>query len=209
MSGIVRATQLVDVFAVNSYFYIDSETKHGFVIDPGAEADYLLELIKQNAWTIERILLTHGHIDHIGAVETLHQQLGIPYLIHELGERYLTNLQWSLCAFYERAYYLPEAIYLKDGDSVSLEANPNFKLTLMHTPGHTQDSSTYYSAVDGLAFVGDTIFKGSPGSTEYIGSSVPDLERSIARLLTLPRETRLYSGHSSPTTVGAEYSLYL
>lgn len=199
---------MVDVFAENCYFLIDEESQHGFVIDPGAEPAALMDVIRQQGWTIEKILLTHGHIDHIGAVETLHQRLGIPYLIHERGKRYLTNLEWNLCAYCNRRFYLPDATYLKDGQLVRLEANPQFFVQAMYTPGHTQDSMTYYCPTEHAAFVGDTLFKNCPGSTQYHGSSPADLQKSIARILSLPADTRLYSGHSGVTTVEAERQNY-
>ena len=66
------------VFEENCYFFIDDPTKHGFVIDPGAQGEGLLRLIRKEGWTIEKILLTHGHFDHTGAVDLLRKELGIP-----------------------------------------------------------------------------------------------------------------------------------
>ena len=69
-------------FEENCYFFIDDATRHGFVIDPGAQAHKLLELIDQNGWTIEKILLTHGHFDHFGAAAALKKALGTPICAH-------------------------------------------------------------------------------------------------------------------------------
>ena len=74
---IVQKMEFTDVFAANCYFYVDEKTKHGFVIDPSAHADRLLEVIKNNKWTIEKILLTHSHFDHIGGVLKLSEELKI------------------------------------------------------------------------------------------------------------------------------------
>ena len=198
-----------DVFAVNCYFYIDDETQHGFLIDPGAQAGRILQKIAENGWTIERILLTHGHFDHTGAVGEISQTLGIPYCIHRAGEKYLTDTRWNLSAYCGRNVQLPDAEYFDDGDIIRLEANPSFALKVIHTPGHTPDSVIFYSQQDHIAFVGDTIFRDSPGSTQYIGGNEVDLYNSIVgRVLTLPARTILYSGHTEPTSVGRERPLY-
>ena len=90
-----------------------------------------------------------------------------------------------------------------------MEANPDFPLRVIYTPGHTADSVTYYSAPDHAAFVGDTIFKGSIGSTQYPGGDPVALRQSIdIRIFTLPGDTILCSGHSGQTTVGTEKKRY-
>ncbi|MBR1889444.1 MAG: MBL fold metallo-hydrolase [Alloprevotella sp.] len=205
----IRRIVVKDVFAVNCYFYVDDETQHGFLIDPGAQADRILQLIAENDWTIERILLTHGHFDHTGAVEKISNTLDIPYCIHRAGERYMTDTRWNLSAYCGRSVVLNEAHYFDDGDVVRLEANHTHTLKVIHTPGHTPDSVTFYSQKDKVAFVGDTIFRNSPGSTQYIGGNEVLLYNSIiGRILTLPEETILYSGHTEPTTVGQERPMY-
>lgn len=79
------------LFTTNSYFLIDSETNHGFLIDPAAEAATLLYYIKKNNLIIEKILITHGHFDHIGAVEEISEALKIPVYVHEEGKKYIQN----------------------------------------------------------------------------------------------------------------------
>ena len=205
----IRRIVVKDVFAVNCYFYIDDETRHGFLIDPGAQASCILQKIEDNGWTIERILLTHGHFDHTGAVSEIAQTLGIPYSIHRDGEKYLTDTRWNLSAYCGRNVYLDGAEYFDDGDIIRLKANPSFALKVIHTPGHTPDSVIFYSLQDEVAFVGDTIFRDCPGSTQYIGGNEVQLYNSIyKRILTLPDDTVLYSGHTEPTTIGQERPMY-
>ena len=206
----IRRIVVKDVFAVNCYFYIDDETHHGFLIDPGAQASRILQKIAENGWTIERILLTHGHFDHTGAVSEIAQTLGIPYCIHRAGEKYLTDTHWNLSAYCGRNVYLDGAEYFDDGDVIRLEPNPSFALKVIHTPGHTPDSVIFYSQQDKVAFVGDTIFRDCPGSTQYIGGDEVLLYNSIfSRVLSLPDNTILYSGHTEPTTVDREKPLYI
>lgn len=198
-----------DVFDTYTYFYIDEKTKHGFLLDPAAESGKLLHFIAKNGWTIEKILLTHGHFDHTGAVDELHKSMQIPYFIHENGKLYLEDNKWNLSAYCKRNVILNDALYLRDGDEIRLSENKDFKLQVIYTPGHTSDSVMYFSQKDKVAFVGDTIFKGTIGSTQYVGSNVRDLQDSILnRIFTLPQEVILYPGHSESTTIGAEMAIY-
>ncbi len=198
-----------DVFDTFAYFYIDEQTKHGFLIDPGANAAQILAVIAQNGWTIEKILLTHGHFDHTGAVEEVSTALGVPYLIHQNGAEYLMNTELNLSAYCQRHVVLRQAQYVAEGEVIALEANPNFSLKVEHTPGHTPDSVVFYNEKDGVAFVGDTIFCGNVGSTQYPGGNRAQLNSSIARIFQMPEDVQLLSGHSEPTTVGMEKNRYM
>lgn len=206
----IHTVAVQDVFAVNSYFCIDGDTQSGFLIDPGAEAGRLLRIIRRYGWHIERILLTHGHFDHTGAVAELSQALGVPYHIHRYGEQYLLDPRLNLSAYCQRHVVLGQAVYFDDGEEFALQANPAFRLRAIHTPGHTPDSVTFHNAAEGYAVVGDTIFRGCPGTTQYAGGNPRQLYDSIVgRIMPLPEQTILYSGHSEPTTVGEEAGLYM
>ena len=196
-------------FEENCFFYIDDRTKHGFVIDPGAQAGRLLELIREKGWTIEKILLTHGHFDHTGAVDEIRDALGIPVCAHRRSDEYLLDARENLSALCGPPIIVRDVEYLNDGDVVSLDADPDFALKVIYVPGHTTDSVMFYSEADHVAFVGDTIFKGSIGNYQYPGGNADDLQRSIIRqIFTLPDKTVLCSGHSEQTTVGAEKRRY-
>ena len=202
---IVKQVTVSDVIETNVYFYIDEKTKHGFLIDPAAQADELLHLVKENGWTIEKMLITHGHFDHIGAVATLLNQLDIPYVAHQNGREYLTDGRLNLGDYCSRTFNLTDAEYVNDGDEIKLNADPSVVLKVIHSPGHTPDSVLYYDATNKTAFVGDTIFKDSMGATHFPGGDFAQLQQSIRqKVLTLPDDTVLYSGHSEPTTVGYE-----
>ena len=206
---ILERVAVRDILETNSYFYIDENTGHGFLIDPGAEAEKLIQKINDNNWIIEKILLTHGHFDHIGAVEALHNSLNIPYFIHKNGADYLNYVLYNLSAQFGRNIVLKEAEYLEDGDSVHLSKNDSVELRLIHVPGHTTDSSIFYDAKNCLAFVGDTIFKNSVGNTAFPGGDSQQLADSIFnKIFKLPSETVLYSGHSEETSVEIEKGRY-
>jgi len=196
-------------FEENCFFYIDDKTKHGFIIDPGAQADRLLNLIRENGWVIEKILLTHGHFDHTEAVAEIRSTLGVPVLAHRRSDEYLLDARKNLSALCGPAVIVRNVEYLEDGDLVALEANPDFYVRTMYVPGHTTDSVMFYSETDHVAFVGDTIFKGSIGNFHYPGGNARDLEKSILeKIFTLPGQTMLCSGHSEATTVEAEKRRY-
>ena len=197
-------------FEENCFFYIDDKTRHGFLIDPGAEPGRLLSRIQREGWIIEAILLTHGHFDHTGAVGELREALGVPVYAHEDADRYLLNPRMNLSAFCVGSWTVGNVEYLREGDTVSLAANPDFSMKVIHTPGHTTDSVVYYSEKDRVAFVGDTIFKGSIGNYQYPGGNRHDIiESIIGKTLTLPDDIILYSGHSEETTVGVEKRRYM
>jgi len=193
------------VFATNSYFYIDDETKHGFLIDPGAQADELLKVIDERDLTIEKILLTHGHFDHIGAVPELQRRLNVEVCMQRNGRDYVENPEWNLSAYFGLNMTLDDVTYLDDFSAITLNANKNFGVQLIPLAGHTTDGAIYYSAKDSVAFVGDSIFLNSLGRTDFPGGDAMTLYRNLKRrIFTLPDETILLSGHSEPTTVGNE-----
>ena len=193
----VKVNQFI---TTNAYFYVDDETKHGFLIDPGDEAGKLLNIIEDNGFIIEKILLTHGHFDHIGAVNEINYKLMLPVFMQKNGADYVENPSWS----FSEGMTLSNVHYLEDGD-IKLNGNPNFKLQMISTPGHTTDGAIYYSDKDKIAFVGDTIFKASYGRYDLPGGDIKALFESIKKkILTLPDETILYPGHGDSTTVADE-----
>lgn len=201
----ILQTTVVGYIPTNAYFYIDDTTKHGFLIDPGAEPDKLMKIIKDHDFTIEKILLTHGHFDHIGAVNRLQDELAIPVVMQKNGIQYAQNPAWNLSAQTDKEIILPDVLYLADNTEIFLQANKRFRLRMIPVPGHTLDGCLYYDAAKHIAFVGDSIFLQSYGRTDLPGGDEQQLMTSIIQnILTLPDDTQLLSGHSEPTTVRAE-----
>ena len=194
-------------FEENCYFYVNDSTRHGFIIDPGAQADKLLDIIRDNGLVIEKILLTHGHFDHFGAVEELREKLNCPVLAHEKADLFLLDPLMNLSRQCVGDMIIRDTVKFKDGDTIALDEAHS--LRVIYTPGHTPDSVLLYNEKERIAFVGDTIFKESIGNYTFPGGNKDLLIQSIMeRVFTLPDDTVLYSGHSEPTTVGAEKRFY-
>lgn len=206
----IQELQVQGVFAENTYFYIDSHSKSGFLIDPGAQAGVIYDAIVRNGWHIEKILLTHGHFDHFGAAELLREKLVAPIYIYSPDARYLTDPYLNLSANSGGPMTVPHYEELYDGEIIRLRANSGFYLKVISTPGHTPGSVVFYAPEKGAAFVGDTLYQHGPGLTNFPGGNRRELEDSIVhKILRLPDETLLLSGHSSPITVAEEKRLIL
>ena len=192
----------------NCYILCDETAKVCAVIDPGDEAERIASAVERTGCAPCAILLTHGHFDHTGAVNELRETLGIPVYAHENSDRYLLDGEMNLSAFCVGEKVIRNVRKLRDGDIVCLR-DGSCRLRVIHTPGHTTDSVVYYSEKDRVAFVGDTIFKGSAGNWQYPGGNRQTLVESITeKIFALPDDTVLYSGHSEETTIGTEKRRY-
>ncbi|MDE5745896.1 MAG: MBL fold metallo-hydrolase [Paramuribaculum sp.] len=206
----IRELQVQGVFSENTYFYIDGFSKSGFLIDPGAQAGIIYDAVVRNGWHIEKILLTHGHFDHFGAAELLREKLMAPIYIYSQDAPYLTDTHMNLSGNSGQPITVPHYEELYDGEIIRLKANSGFYLKVIATPGHTPGSVTYYSPEENAAFVGDTLYQHGPGLTNFPGGNRNQLEESIInKIMTLPDNTILLSGHSSPITVAEEKRLLL
>lgn len=192
------------------FLYIDDLSLAGYLIDPGAQPGIILDAITRNGWKIEKILLTHGHFDHMGAAELLREKLAAPIYIYPSDARYLTDGYLNLSANFGNPITVPHYEELYDGEIIRLKENSGFYLKVIHTPGHTPGSVTFYAPTANAAFVGDTLYEHGPGLTHFPGGNRRELEESIInKILTLPDDTILLSGHSTPITVAQEKHLML
>ena len=186
-----------------AYYWFTPEDGRGYLIDPGYQGERLAARFRERGWQPLGILLTHGHFDHFGGVAEFRREYPVPVHIHQAGTALLEDPRLNLSGVFGEGYTCPGAETFREGDVFSLPMGP--ALEVLHTPGHTPDSCLFLDRENGLALVGDTVFKGSVGATHFPGGDEAALWRSIReKILTLPEETALYSGHSMPTTVRAE-----
>lgn len=181
----------------------DEEAGEAIVIDPGGEAERIHSRLTELGLTLKQILLTHGHIDHVGSAQELKLLTGAPVLLNEndLPMLKMIGVQATFFGLPKPEIALPDQ-NLSDGQSVGLERYP---AQVLCTPGHTQGSVCFYFASLKLLVAGDTLFAGSIGRTDLPGGSSAEIIKSIqTRLLTLPDETRVLTGHGPETTIGHE-----
>ncbi len=177
----------------NAYLLVDPKTREAAVVDPGGRPARLLRLLHHlKVQRVRYILLTHGHIDHIGAVRVLHENTGAPVLLHE-AEVPLYRSPWrNFSAFLLRPLVPPGPHgLLQDGMFLPLG---NAGLVVLHTPGHTPGSVCFYGG--DLLITGDTLFLKSVGNTWLPGGSARQLLQSLKnRILTLPGDPWVLPGH--------------
>jgi glyoxylase-like metal-dependent hydrolase (beta-lactamase superfamily II) len=181
----------------------DEQAGEAIVIDPGDEVGRIHRRLTELGLKLKQILITHGHIDHVGGALKLKRLTGAPILLNEndlpLLKMMDTQAGWLGVATPETA---PPDDPLTDGLSVGLESCP---AQVLHTPGHTQGSICLHFAPLKLLIAGDTLFAGSIGRTDLPGGNFDQIIDSIeSRLLPLADETRVLPGHGPATTIGAE-----
>ena len=184
----------------NSYIIGDEETGQAVVVDPGDEGDRILEVVKANNLKVNEIICTHAHFDHVGAVGDLKKKTGAKIIMHkeDLETYSLAKDQGAFWGFQVEDLPQPDG-FVEEGDDIKV-GSLSFKV--IHTPGHSRGGICLYG--EGIVFTGDTIFKGSIGRTDFPGGSIEELKSSFRRIIALPDDTRVLSGHGPETTIGFE-----
>lgn len=176
------------------------------IIDPGAESGKIKALLEKNNWEPLAVLLTHGHFDHIGAVDEVRDAYDVPVYVSELEKDWLGKPGLNGSGKYPVIpdMRIGDADLLVGEKEKALTIGP-FQIQLFHTPGHSPGSITFGFRDAGFAVVGDTLFRGSIGRTDLVGGNHETLIASIrCSLLTLPAETRIFPGHGPATTPATE-----
>jgi hydroxyacylglutathione hydrolase len=211
----------VGMLQCNCHIIGDPKTRDALVIDPGDDAERILEVIHRHKLRVTVIVITHTHIDHVGGLRRIQEATGAPVRMHadDLALYRMLDVQAALIG-----WKTPEKVevseLLREGDAVRWG---RFEAQVLHTPGHTQGSICLYMPSEmpshraaavaakstesepGRLFAGDTLFAGSIGRTDLWGGSFESIIRSLkGKVLALPDETIVYPGHGPSTTIGEE-----
>ncbi len=197
LGGIILIIEAMEagIYDANCYILVEENTKECGIIDPGGDAGRLMSQIDGLQAKPKFILLTHGHIDHVGAVEELAEKYNIPFYISKIDEEYMERNE----AVFGK---LPKASgYLSEGDALDLGDE---LIKVIETPGHTEGGLCFLLNHD-TVFTGDTLFQNSIGRTDFPGGSMEKIIKSIKeKLLPLGDEVTVYPGHGNITTIGFE-----
>lgn len=202
MAGIKIGRMTLGVCATNCYFLYREGADRVVFIDPADRGADLYEGLKRKGFSVEAILLTHGHFDHIGGADQLRQLSGAK-LCAPVDERAVcSDPSANLSAQFGHRTVIEPDEWLTDGQTIALADIP---LEVIATPGHTEGSACYYVREAGILIAGDTLFAGSVGRTDFPTGSMSRLVRSVKeKLFVLPDDTRVYPGHGESTTIGEE-----
>jgi len=192
----------VGALAANCYLFSCSETKKAMVVDPGADGKMIYHWILERGLKVEYILLTHGHMDHIGGVDELRELLGdVVVGIHTNDAEMLTDGRKNLSTYLGPGMAFKQAdLLLSDGQELMVGKEP---IKVIATPGHSPGSVCFLCS-EGL-ISGDTLFAGSIGRTDFPGGSMNQLLDGVKKkLLILPDATKVFPGHGEETSIGEE-----
>jgi len=201
---VIIKTVVVGPLATNCYIVGSESTKVGMIIDPGDDAEEILKGVKDLELDIKFIVLTHGHLDHSGALKEIKETIWAEIALHSEEFEPLYGEYPSLGAMFGLAYPPPPCPdrFLKDGDSLDLG---DLRFSILHTPGHTPGGISLLG--EGVVFTGDTLFNCGIGRTDLPSSSHDQMMDSLStKLMVLPDDTIVYPGHGPQTTIGAERS---
>ncbi len=203
--GNLKATVLpVTPFQQNCAILWDDESKHALVVDPGGDVARIREAIARLGVTVERVLLTHGHLDHAGGAAELAEALRVPVEGPDERDRFLLDgLEDQARGFgFAGVRNVTPDRWLREGDQVSLDAH---RFDVLHCPGHTPGHVVFVQHAARFAVVGDVLFQGSVGRTDFPYGDHAALIRSIKeKLMPLGDDVAFLCGHGPGSTIGAE-----
>lgn len=201
--GIVVVTNILGNLATNCYTIVNTDTRQAVIVDPASNADFLINMVNNQNYILEGILLTHGHVDHIGAVSKLVEAFPQAKIYCSEDEvDLLSNSNINLSIMFGVDYSYNADVKLTDSQVIDLIG---VDILCIKTPGHTEGGMCYYMESENMLFSGDTLFEESVGRTDFPTGSEAVLVKSIKeRLFILPDQVTVYPGHGDKTTIGNE-----
>ncbi len=190
----------VGPFEENCYLVADEETRRAVLIDPGDEGERILRMVERARVSLDAIWLTHGHVDHIGAIAAVLRRHDVPVHLHPL-DRPLYDRSAEVAAMYGVPFESPPAPdrELGEGGVLTLGA---LRFEVIHVPGHAPGHVAFVA--DGVIFGGDLLFAGSVGRTDLPFCDPRAMQASLRRAASLPPATVVHAGHGPSTTIGTE-----
>jgi glyoxylase-like metal-dependent hydrolase (beta-lactamase superfamily II) len=193
-------SRVVGPIATNVHVLADPATREAIAIDTAIPClQWVGEQLAARQWTLKLIVSTHGHWDHIGDNAAVAEHTGAQIAVHPLDRERLTNPQ-PIWAPFEIPPSVP-AVELAEGGEIRFG---DIRLTVLHTPGHTEGSVCLLAGDEGVLLSGDTLFAGGWGRTDLPGGDPGQMVESIVRLLDLEDRVRVLPGHGSTSTIGRE-----
>lgn len=194
-------------FASENTYILYNENKNAWLIDPGnmneQETNLISSFIKDNELTIQKILLTHAHIDHVFGLQWAYDTFKLPVQMHQEDQEVLDMLQMSGMRFGMKIDPVNVDVeYINEGDELDFDGE---KFKIYHVPGHSPGSIVYHNENQKFMISGDVLFEGSIGRTDlYKGNYEQLLDGIRKKLFVLDDETKVFSGHGNPTSIGFE-----
>lgn len=199
----ILKTLVAGPLAANCFIIGDNETNEGAIIDPGGDADRILQAVEETGLNIKFIIATHGHFDHNAATAKLKEKLNCDFLLSEKDIDFVKRSKNTAHNWGIEIDQVPDPDrFINEGDILKLGS---LELEIINTPGHSPGGVSIYIKSENVLFSGDTLFFTSIGRTDFDGGSMTALQNSIReKLYTLPDNTIVHTGHGEQTTIGNE-----
>ena len=202
INGLIIESVVVGSVGTNCYIVHKKDSEHCFVVDPGDSGDKIANYIRDQKMILDHILLTHGHFDHIQGVRDLKNAIRGEICALDVEKELLADARMNVSAMTGRPEEMEADRWLHDGQQFE---SAGITMKVIHTPGHTKGSCCYFLEEQKVLFSGDTLFMESVGRADLPTGNEKELMQSVReKVLTLPGETKVFSGHGPATSIEYE-----